>query len=148
MCLIVAMLRSSSLYQAHKCWICADRGAVYSQMAGPAASRPLFRTLNCCFPCGHQPGLTSHIGAWLSPTDQRLLLAVIVIDMTCGFILAPQMCHSLYKIVGFVWVPMDTAQLTIGECLRASGDTLLGHRVEWLWDAFQIHRTVFVCVFI
>lgn len=47
------------------------------------------RTLNYCLPCGHQCGLTSHIGARLSQTDQRLFLAFIVIDMTCGFVLGP-----------------------------------------------------------
>lgn len=53
-----------------------------SRMAWSFASCQFFRTLNYCLPCGHQYGLTSHIGARLSQTDQRLFLAFIVIDMT------------------------------------------------------------------
>lgn len=78
----------------------------------PAASLQLFRTSNYCFPCGHQPGLTSHVGDSLSLSDQRLFLAFIVIDLTCGFVLGPQMCHSLCKIAGFVHAPGASIQVT------------------------------------
>lgn len=82
-----------------------------------------FRTENYYFPCGHQPGLASHIEAELPQTDQRLLLASIVIDMSCGFVLVLKMCRSLCKIAGFVCVHTATAQMTIGEGFIASGHT-------------------------
>lgn len=115
------------------------------QTAWPAAACQVFRTLDCCFPCGHQSCLTSHIGAKRSQADQRLFLAFIVIDMTCGFVLAPQMCHSLYEIVGSVWVPTATAQVTIEECFIASGHTLLCWRELEMESRYS--EVVFVCVY-
>lgn len=108
------------------------------QKGWPSRSCHFFRTLNCCFLCGHQNGLTSHSGAQLSQADQRLFLAFIVIDMTCGFVLGPQMCHSLYKIVGCVCVPMATAQVTGGESFIAFGHTRGSQRIQCLGDGLKI----------
>lgn len=111
-----------------RCYKEANNIHVHIWKALPADWFQFPRTLNCCFPCGHQSGLTSHSGAWLSLTDQRLFLAFIVIDLTCGFVLGPCMCHSLHEIAGFVCLPTATAQVTSGESFIAFGHTLLCHR--------------------
>lgn len=93
----------------------------------PASCQDPGKTYNYCFLCGHYSGLASHIGAQLPQTDQRPFLALIVIDMTCGFVLVPRMCHSLCKIAGFVCVSSATAQMTNWECFIAFGHTHLCH---------------------
>lgn len=56
------------------------------------------------------------------------------------------MCHSLYKILGFVCVPTDTSQVIIGECFRASGLTLPCHREQIVLEIeSRYSRVVFVC---
>ena len=48
--------------------------------------------------------------------------------MTCGFVLAPRMCHSLCKIAGFVCLSTATAQNDHWGRFIASGHTLRCHR--------------------
>lgn len=134
------------------CCMCGHfnkRNTVFScitQNAWPAAFCQFLAMLNCFIPCGHQPGLTSHNGAMLSQTDQRLFIAFIVIDLTCGFVLAPRMCHSLYKIVGFVRVHTATAQMTIEECFAASGHTLCRRVQSVVKTESRYSRVEFVCL--
>lgn len=71
-------------------------------------------------------------------TDQRLFLAFVVIDMTCGFVLVLRMCCSLCKIAGFVCAQTATTQMTIEDRFIASGHTTVSQRAQCFLDGIKI----------
>ena len=120
-----------------------NKGWVYPQMTGPAASSPVLQDTELL------PSLWS--SAWADLPYWSLAVSgwsETVFSVHCHWhdmricLGPPPMSRSSYKIVGFLRAPMDPAQVTIGERFRASGDSPLGHRVEWVADASRYTEVV------